>query len=165
MRPSYSQTVKKGNFRDVWTLDAWDRALDWDQARPAEAAAFLEFQEINGDFRNLNAKVLRAVGFTALYEAGRIEPVISGERASQNPDTKEILDSIRYLEKEVHGLNRMAGVLKSEICALGVDSGLRIFVKTLLGLIFIVKAEPSDLVLKVKFLIKEWGGVKPVVIF
>jgi hypothetical protein len=58
--------------REFWTLDAWDRAIDWDYAHPDVAAAFLESQGITGDFGNLPAKALRGMGFTTLYETGRI---------------------------------------------------------------------------------------------
>jgi hypothetical protein len=45
--------LPKWELRDVWTLDAWDRALDWGWAHPTEAAAFLESQGLGDDFGNL----------------------------------------------------------------------------------------------------------------
>jgi hypothetical protein len=82
--------VQAGKPREFWTLDEWDRAFDWDHGRPDAAAAFLRSQYINVDLSYLTTRALRGVGFTALYEAGRIKGVTVGEGPRGVPDTTAI---------------------------------------------------------------------------
>jgi hypothetical protein len=44
----YTMVPAKRMYREGWSMDAWDRALDWDGAHPKEAAAFLTSQGIKG---------------------------------------------------------------------------------------------------------------------
>jgi hypothetical protein len=101
LRPVKDTTVndlQEGKPREFWTLDEWDRAFDWDHGRPDEAAAFLRSQYINLDLSYLTTRALRGVGFTALYEAGRVKPMTEVEGPGGMPDTTAITYSINNVK-------------------------------------------------------------------
>jgi hypothetical protein len=109
----------------AWTLDEWDRAFDWGDALPKEAAAFLRSQGLQGNFENLSSDVLRCVGFTKLYETGRIGPPIMGggarqleERNNTKLGSKQSLDVLMAAEKD--RLETLRGKEKFEISARGL---------------------------------------------
>jgi hypothetical protein len=145
--------VQQGKARDTWTLDAWDRALDWDQAHPDEAAAFLESQGLTGDFENLTAKALRGVGFTKMYETGRIEPVAVGAGKGGISDIKTILNSI-------HGLTTKTNMLTERITNLERRS-TQIFIKHPNGETMPLDVKPCDTIYQLKCMIRDREGMQP----
>jgi hypothetical protein len=162
--------VHKWEARDVWTFDAWDKALDWDWAHPGEAAAFLKAQGLGGQSDNLTSKVLRGVGFIKLYEEGRIEAVTGGEGTGDTRNIKAILQSFHELRRDVPGLKqdiiglkRKTNMLKAKVTKIEGKNGMEIFVKSLCGEIFPLKVQSDGTVSNLKTAIEEWEGVQPLV--
>jgi hypothetical protein len=143
--------------QERWTLDAWDRALHWGEAHPKEAAAFLRSQGIEGNFENLATNALRCIGFTKLYETGRIEAAIWGEGVRGVRDSNVILNSLKSLEAQVESLKDKVDILGRKA---GVQS-MEILVKRLGGETIRLEVEPCDTILAVKEKIQANAGVLP----
>jgi hypothetical protein len=141
--------------RERWTLDDWDRALSWGRAHPKESAAFLRSQGLNGNFENLTTNALRRIGFTKLYESGRIEPAIGGEGVAAVPENNAICSSIASLEAEVERLKDKVEILEGKA---GVES-MEVFVNIVHGKDFCLEVEPRDTIFAVKEKIQIKEGV------
>jgi hypothetical protein len=116
-----SNEVQAEKPREFWTLDDWDRAFDWDHGRPDAAAAFLKSQYINVDLSYLTTRALRGVGFTALYESGRIKGVTEGEGPRGMPATTAVSYSMGNLNRNPLSVEERRGNPK-RICPLTIFS-------------------------------------------
>jgi hypothetical protein len=116
--------------------------------------------------------MLRGVGFTKLYEEGRIKAVFGGEGTGDTPDIKAILESIHQLTREVNGwkqdvagLKRKTNVLNRKVTKVEGNGGLEIFIKRLSGEMWTLEVQPFDTVKDVTEMIWKWEGEQPMVIF
>jgi hypothetical protein len=134
-----------------WTLDAWNKAIDWARARPEEAATFLKYQGLEGYFENLTANALRAVGFTALYEAGRIDQS-TGEGGGHAPESNDTSVSRMTVKALLEKLNERLEDLRRKM-------GMQIFVRNLAGRKFTLQVQPSYTIGEIKNMMHNREGV------
>jgi hypothetical protein len=146
-----------------WTLDAWNNAFDWNKGHPEEAADFLKSQGLAGDFGNLTAKALRCIGFTALYEAGRIGPV-TGEEAV--PSKNDLSRSLKVVKSSVSdkGLENETAKRPCSPATLQRRKTVQIFVKNLKGRSISVVVHDCTAISPIKRIIYLKEGVHPVLI-
>jgi hypothetical protein len=121
-------------FREKWTLDAWDRAVDWRHANHHHAADFLVSQRLTGNYANLTADALRCIGFTELYETGRIGAPTSMGGVGGGPEEKAFLNYFTdFLSKLVKKLLARVDVLEGRNGPLTSAGSMQIIAKTLTG--------------------------------
>ncbi len=138
-------------------MDAWDRALDWGGAHPKEAVAFLMSQGIKGELGNRSTDVLRCVGFTRLYETGRVQAPMLGYGGGGAQDALFI--SVTHLNKMVKALKVRTNILEKKN-GLFKSAGGQIVVEFILGRKKLtLDLEPCDTILGVKGKIQAKEGV------
>jgi hypothetical protein len=95
------------------------------------------------------------MGFTALYETGRIEAVTvsGGEGTSGIQDTKELLKSIRNLERKSH-------LLQKRVFTLDKGDGWQIFVKQHTGRTITLEVFPTDSIDTIKLMLENKTDVE-----
>jgi hypothetical protein len=142
----------KPQYVHIWTFDAWKRAFDWDQGHPDEAATFLRFHGLEGNFGNLTAKALWSVGFTALYANKRIEP-------GRKQDMTATLNSMNGLTRKINLLNERLSNLERKNCI--KLSITRAHTSEIIRL----GVQPSDTITDLKRMIREWEGEQYLVAF
>jgi hypothetical protein len=140
--------------REKWTLDAWNRAIDWDNAHPNQAAYFIRYQGLEGDFVNLTSNALRCLGFTGLYETGRIEAPASVGGAAGELDKSPSSKSSKY------GIT-LVKPLEDRVASLERKESMLIVVCYLTGRFTPLKVQPSDTIKDIKEHIHYKEGVHP----
>jgi hypothetical protein len=143
-------------FREKLSLDAWDRVFDWDQVHPKDAATFLLSQGIEGNIKYLSTDALRCIGFTKLYETGRLEPSKCGEGPKGVPDINLLFSSIFDLKMHVKTLKDRVEILERE------NGSMTIFVATLSrDQPYTLEVQPCNTITAVMVKWQDLRGVQP----
>jgi hypothetical protein len=83
--------VQAGKYRERWTLDAWNKAfVDIGTSKQADNFLLEQGIKVKRDLDNIPVEALRCVGFTKLYEAGRVDEVTEGEGGGGRVDSQEL---------------------------------------------------------------------------
>jgi hypothetical protein len=146
--------VQVGNSRRKWTLDDWNAAFDWGNRTSKDAEAFLADEGItlNADLADVPVEAFRCVGFTYLYEAGRVTG------ANEGGAGRERLENQDYLGPGPTGLDRLTDFeLNGRAAAMETES-MQIFVKRDLR-VKELKVLAADAVWSVKILIHQETGI------
>jgi hypothetical protein len=146
-------------LREKWSLDAWDRVFDWDHAHPKDAATFLLSQGIEGNIKYLSTDALRCIGFTKLYETGRIELGNCGEGPPGVPDVNAVHSLVSDLKKHVKILKDRVDTLEKKDGVHTCTGSMKVFVKTLADLQATLEVRPCNTILAVKEKITDQTGV------
>jgi hypothetical protein len=153
-----------GNWapRERWTLDAWDKVLDWEQVPPKDAVTFLESQGIKGDMGNLTGAVLRSVGFMKLYESGRVDGSSVGGGAGAVPESHAFFGSVDFLKDLMEILKGRVEILERKSCTQTSSGCMQIFVKSMCSLgTMNVEIQPWSTVSALKEKLWDQQGLRP----
>jgi hypothetical protein len=146
--------VQDGTYREKWTLDAWEKAFA-EIGTSKEADEFLLKQSIKVtmDLINIPVEALRCVGFTKLYEAGRIDGVTEGEGGGGLTDSQEFNDRHDTNYPDLSDLDENVAPMEAK--------GMHIYVKLSWTEDTVERLEflPSDRIWDVKTKIHELQGI------
>jgi hypothetical protein len=152
--------VQGAKYREKWTLDAWNTEFKWGSSDFEQADRFLLSQmiKIPPEIFNIPVEALRCVGFTKLYEAGRIVRVVEGEGGGGLPDSQAMFNPIDDLDQICGDLDERDAAMQSD----GMDICVQVHWTndTVLRLMVL----PSDRISVVKAMIHEITGIQIFVI-